>query len=939
MHKGVAFFCFFLFSTCLVGQTVSFTYKSTTNSYCNPDTIQFTQTSTGNPVGYIWDFGNKRFSHAANPSVIYTSPGTFTVKLLVIYQQGTVQATNIVVINPTIDPSFSYDKNSLCKPGTINFTAIGNGAAISYDWDFGDGTPVLNTASKIINHFYATYGNFKVTLTVNGVGGCISSSTNNITVQKPAIDATVSATKGCIPVIINFNATVSVLPGDGISSYLWTYGDGSPSVSTLVNNTSHSYNTTGKFLPDLVVTTTNGCSNNFTFDSLAFGIPPTSLIAYPKKNVICGSETAEFVGKATNATSYIWNNSETIDEVNDTISTHKYATLGNKKIIVTPSFNGCLGKKDSFNINVIGVIAKFEFKNFCTDKKTFSFTNRSLGNKSSIVWDFGDSSPQDNSVNVTHSYADTGSYVVSLTVSDIITGCSDTYTQKVSIATPILSNPDRAVCRNSTTSFTVSDIYPGVASKYAWYVVGKSPGQGSKNILDIKADLFGNFNNYVVITNGSQYCPDTVYLDHKILVKGPVTNFTSQDTMCLNTSLNVTNTSRPYIPGENIVQWNWNFKDGSIPDTSFQPQPHEYSNPGVYPVTLTATDINGCTDIFFKAITVAEDAFIYILPKTDTLCQGQSKTLIAYQSDSIMWSPANFVSCVNCDTVLVNPNKTTTFYATSTSAFGCTAKDSALVKVYLPFTATTPASDLYICLGESAQLEADPAGYKVIWSPPNALSDPNVYNPAASPLVTTTYTATLNDSVGCFSSSVDVIVHLKTLPTVDAGPDKFYPYNSAFTISPVYSNNVVSYLWTPSKQLNCTTCSSPSGTATQKEVYTIAVTSDSGCVSKDEVTIYVECKDANLLLPTAFTPNNDNLNDVYYPLTRGVNTILNFSIYSREGQLIYQKRNFPPNDKSYGWNGTFKGQEPSTAVYVYTIEALCDSGERLNKKGSFVLIR
>ncbi len=340
-----------------------------------------------------------------------------------------------------------------------------------------------------------------------------------------------------------------------------------------------------------------------------------------------------------------------------------------------------------------------------------------------------------------------------------------------------------------------------------------------------------------------------------------------------------------------------------------------------------------------KTVKVSDDAFIYILPRTDTLCLGQSKTLIAYQNDSITWSPANFVSCATCDTITVNPTQTTTFYAMSSNSFGCTAMDSALVKVYTPFTATTPSSDLYICLGETAQLDVAPPDYKIMWSPANGLSNANIYSPTASPLSTTTYTATLSDSVGCFTSSVDVIVHIKTLPTVDAGPDKFYPYNSAFTISPVYGNNIVSYLWAPGDQLNCTTCTAPSGIITQKQTYTITVTSDSGCVAKDEITIFVECKDANLLLPNAFTPNNDNLNDIYYPLTRGISTILNFSIFNREGQLIFQKKNFPPNDKSYGWNGTFKGQRPSTAVFVYVLEALCDSGERLSKRGSLVLIR
>ncbi|MEO6637840.1 MAG: PKD domain-containing protein [Ginsengibacter sp.] len=926
----------------LRSQTVSFTYQSTTGSYCNPDTIRFTPTASGSPIGYIWDFGNGRGSHSANPSVIYTNAGTYIVKLLVVYPQGTVQVTNTLIINPITNPAFTVDRLDICQPGDINFSAVGGSNVLTYSWNFGDGGPVISSSNKDISHNYSKFGNFPVVLTINSVAGCVSSSTQTITVQKPIIIGTPSSTQGCIPAAVNFSSSVSLLPNDGISNYAWNYGDGSPVINTLAANTSYVYKTTGKFLPQVAVTTIDGCSNIYEFDSVAFGIPPTNLIAYTNKNVICGSDVAVFVGKATNANYYTWDNDEAIDVVTDTISKYKYKTLGTKKILVTPYFNGCPGTSDSFNIDVIGVISNFEFINNCADKKTFFFTNRSLGNLSSITWDFGDGSPQQTSKNVFHTFIDTGTYVISLTVTDNITGCSDVKTQQVSIADPILINPDQSICRNSNTTFTVLNVYPGISSTYLWYVVGKKPGQGPNNVLNIKADQLGTFdpvNNIVVIKNGSSYCADTIQLNHKIIVKGPVVNFTSKDSICLSTLLDFTNNSKPYIPGETIVSWDWNFGDGSIHDSTFQPTPHEYSNPGIYTVSLTATDINGCTDVFRKKVNISDDAFLYLLPRIDTLCSGQSKTLIAYQNDSIIWSPANLVSCATCDTVTVNPTKTTTFYATSSNAFGCTARDSVLVKVYSPFTATTSASDLYTCLGESVQLNAGPSGYKIMWSPANGLSDPNVYSPVASPTANTVYTATLSDSVGCFTSTVDILVHLKTPPNVNAGPDQFYPFNSTFTISPVYSSNIVSYLWTPSNQLNCTTCSSPSGTITQKETYTITVTSDSGCVAKDDITIYVECKDANLLLPTAFTPNNDNVNDVYYPLTRGISTILNFSIYNRAGQLVYQKKNFPPNNKFYGWDGTTKGSPRSTSVYVYTIDALCDSGENLSKRGSFVLVK
>ncbi|MBA2610526.1 MAG: PKD domain-containing protein, partial [Bacteroidetes bacterium] len=75
----------------------------------------------------------------------------------------------------------TFDKNALCQPGTINFSAPPNNNISSYDWDFGDGS-VTSTTATTISHFYATYGTFLVTLTAKSLFGCDSSDTATITV-------------------------------------------------------------------------------------------------------------------------------------------------------------------------------------------------------------------------------------------------------------------------------------------------------------------------------------------------------------------------------------------------------------------------------------------------------------------------------------------------------------------------------------------------------------------------------------------------------------------------------------------------------------------------------------------------------------------------------------------------------------------------------------
>ncbi|HEY8690240.1 MAG TPA: gliding motility-associated C-terminal domain-containing protein [Chitinophagaceae bacterium] len=359
----------------------------------------------------------------------------------------------------------------------------------------------------------------------------------------------------------------------------------------------------------------------------------------------------------------------------------------------------------------------------------------------------------------------------------------------------------------------------------------------------------------------------------------------------------------------------------------------------MFNVKLIGVDKNGCKDSIVKTVTVKESPFLRVIPGLDTLCAGQTATLIAFHNDKIIWAPANLVSCNNCDTVIANPTVTTKFYVTATNNLNCSSTDSVSIKVYTPFNATPEFSDLYICPNDSIQLNIEPANKEIFWTPSTKLSSANNYEPMASPDQTTTYTAKLKDSIGCFKDSADIVVHIKRPATVDAGPDKTYPYNSNFSFAPIYSDNVRQYTWTPSNYLSCNNCAIPNGIAALTTKYVVQVVSDSGCIAKDTVNIFVECDNANILMPNAFTPNSDGLNDFYFPLTRGIKTILRFSIYNRNGKLVYEAKNFPPNNRSFGWDGRLKDADQSTSVFVYYVEALCDVGEKLCSKGSVVLIR
>lgn len=940
MIKHLLWILFIAMSLPGLGQTTDFTFTGN-NGACLPADIQFTQISSGTPRGYLWDFGNGAKSNQANPVITYTAAGSYTVKLITVYENNTAQRTRTVVIHPSISASFTSDVNHICQPGIVNFTASSSSNLANYIWDFGDGTPLITGTANNISHNYTGYGEFTTTLKAVSTTGCVVASTRTIKILKPEISgAIMSETTGCVPMTTTFRSQVTLPPNSAVSNYLWQFGDAS-SVTNNIPQVTHNYTQVGAYAARVTVTTVEGCTNSFNYDSLFFGRPPTNEIAYPVDTVYCGSETPQFVCTATDANRYDWDfGSGSITSVTDTLAEHRYSNLGPKSVTVTPVFNGCPGTPINMEIDIIGVIARFKYNNTCEDKKTFKFKNTSQGNMSTINWSLGNQSYSANPDTVSHTYPQSGTFGVKLLITDNITGCVDSFKTRIYTANPRMKNDANSICINSDTQFSVLNNYNNPSLSYTWNLLGDEIGPTAEAVPIVHADSLGHFNNSVILDNGPQYCPDSIQLDHMITVRGPQLDFTMPQSICLNTPLSVINQSHPFQPQDTVNLWYWNFGRVVTNDSIYQPQPYSYTNPKIYNVKLVATDVTGCTDSLVKKIYVRPMPFLWIIPKLDTLCEGQSTTVIGYTSDDILWTTGNANQCTTCDTTTLSPVLTTTYYATATNSFSCSSTDSTVVRVFNPFNARPLVPDTAFCGGKSTQLDVEPKGKVITWSPPAGLSNINIYNPVASPKQSTTYIATLTDSAGCYSSTANIQIRVKSIPDIDAGPDKIYPYGTQFTFSPTYSSNVNSWFWSPADSLNCATCPNPVSSATSTKTYTLKVISDSGCVAQDRITVFVECNGASLLCPKAFTPNNDGTNDLFRPITRGVKYINKFAVYNREGQLVYELRGYTPGEKSNpGWDGKYLGQPQPPAAYVYYVEAICDLGQTITSKGNVVLIR
>jgi len=121
--------------------------------------------------------------------------------------------------------------------------------------------------------------------------------------------------------------------------------------------------------------------------------------------------------------------------------------------------------------------------------------------------------------------------------------------------------------------------------------------------------------------------------------------------------------------------------------------------------------------------------------------------------------------------------------------------------------------------------------------------------------------------------------------------------------------------------------------------YIVYAYSEYGCKDSANVKVDIVCDHSQVYMPNTFTPNGDGANDRFYPRGKGLQVIKSFRIYDRWGELVFEKQNFQLNEINNGWDGTYKGTKLNPDVYVYIIDALCDTGAPLSWTGDITLLK
>jgi gliding motility-associated-like protein len=348
---------------------------------------------------------------------------------------------------------------------------------------------------------------------------------------------------------------------------------------------------------------------------------------------------------------------------------------------------------------------------------------------------------------------------------------------------------------------------------------------------------------------------------------------------------------------------------------------------------LTATHA-GCNDSvqYLEVDVQPNPTGIKLYAEPSAMCQYDTIVLHAIANPASFnftytWSPAADMLYTGGPNNAYFGESSAMIVVSASTPIGCTAKDSVQVTVFPGNFSMVNSNDTGICPLGAVQLFAS-GGISYKWSPAEGLDNPDIANPVATPGTTTEYLMIAKDIHGCADSQ---IVKVSVNPAaVLALPDSvnIYPGES-YHIEP--GTNALYFKWFPPSGLSADNIADPYAKPEVRTRYFVTATTESGCSVSDSIDVLV--KGTVIDMPNAFTPNG-GANSIFKPSKRGIAQLKSFNIFNRWGEKVFTSTNI---DK--GWDGTLNGKPQPVGVYIYTIDAVTDSGQIFTKQGNVTLIR
>jgi len=359
--------------------------------------------------------------------------------------------------------------------------------------------------------------------------------------------------------------------------------------------------------------------------------------------------------------------------------------------------------------------------------------------------------------------------------------------------------------------------------------------------------------------------------------------------------------------------------------------------------TVTVQDNLGCTGTRSVQITQPEPLRLDFVTKP-LLCSGDSDAAITASvfggtpEYSLQWSNGNALTGISN----LGPG---VYSLQITDKNGCILTDSAVIirpdDLVIDFSSANPR-----CFGDkNGHIDLSVTGGKL---PYQYNIDGGAFNgsPNFIGLEAGVYTMQVKDANNCITTVTDSL--FEPLPVgVSLGMDSTLVLGDSLLLTPDISNAIglLQYKWQSALQdtwvcADTIDCEEIWVKPARTNTYFLQITDANGCTGESRVKISVE-KPRGVYVPTAFSPNNDNSNDLLlvHGKSNQVRNILIFRIFDRWGELVYQDQNFSVNDPTRGWDGSFRGAPCDPGVFVWQLEAEYIDGFKEVLSGSVTLLK
>jgi PKD repeat protein len=571
------------------GPTAAFSSPSAAT--CAPSLSSFANTSLS-AIKWSWDFGDSSLATLKNPSHIYSSPGSYSVRLVVSDINGctdTLLRTDYIkVLGPTA--RFTVSDSAACGQLAVHFTNQSLNTN-KLDWFFGDGS-----TSAMLNpvHTYFTGGKFKVSLFLTDSIGCHASYSLPFTLNvhtNPPSQVKASVMKGCVPQQIQFSDTIS----SGAVSWKWDFGDGTASAQQYP---SHIYASKGTYTVHLTSKNFFGCEDTTQLSPILINKSSASITASSTTGCVPFSVTLNDTTGSNNLHIWDFGDGTTSNTSLATIS-HTYTTPGTYSVKLTAiNSSGCTDTlvKNNF-INVKGALASFNMPltSGC-ERSTFSFIDKSTGFPLKWLWKFGDGDSS-SAQQTQHTYKKPGNFNVSLKVTDT-NGCTSEKVFQTAITINPLPVADFNVSGDKGCQpFSVAFAYKCTNIQHVTWLYGDGKSDTSLSVKHV----YANPGKYTVaaIATTTQNCQDTLNVRSIEVLQTPVAAFGYQPKMiCPSSMVHFIDSS---LFTQNAI-YKWVF-DTDLSSSQKDPATR-FIKPGSKTVSLIVINKNGCSDTLVKQGTV-----------------------------------------------------------------------------------------------------------------------------------------------------------------------------------------------------------------------------------------------------------------------------------------------------------------------------------------------